>query len=59
MSDLVNQIAHIAFGGIIGLLAILILTGYVPLPGGLAPRLIVGLGAVGAAGLLILGVKLW
>ena len=56
---MVNSIAAIVFGAIIGLLGVLVLTGKVPLPGGLASRLIIGFGAVAGAGLLIMGVKLW
>lgn len=56
VSDLSDAIAGMLFGGILALLGILILTGKVPLPGGLAIRLIGGFGAVIAGGVLILGV---
>lgn len=59
VNDLADSIAGIAFGGILAILGILILTGKVPLPGGLALRLIGGFGLVVAGGVLIMGVKLW
>lgn len=59
VNDLADSIAGIAFGGILAVLGILILTGKVPLPGGLALRLIGGFGLVVAGGVLIMGVKLW
>ena len=59
VNDLADSIAGIAFGGILASLGILILTGKVPLPGGLALRLLGGFGLVGLGGALIMGVKLW
>lgn len=59
VNNLADAIAGMVFGGILGVLGILILTGKVPLPGGLAVRFISGFGLVAGAGLLIMGVKLW
>jgi hypothetical protein len=59
VNDLADSIAGIAFGGILAILGILILTGKVPLPGGPAVRILGGFGLVALGGTLILGVKLW
>jgi hypothetical protein len=59
VNELADSIAGIAFGGILALLGILILTGKVPLPGGAAVRILGGFGLVALGGTLILGVELW
>ena len=59
VNDLADAVAGIAFGGILAVLGILILTGKVPLPGGPALRILGGFGLVAVAGTLILGVELW
>lgn len=59
VNDLADAIAGIAFGGILAMLGILVLTGKVPLPGGPAFRILTGFGMVAVGGMFILGVKLW
>ena len=58
VNNMVSEVAMIVFGGIIGILGLLILTGKVPLPGGVPVRLIGGFAALAVAGYIIMGVTL-
>lgn len=56
IGDTVGMIAMMVLGGIVCILGLLILTGKVPLPGGIASRIIFGLLSLGGGAYILLEV---